>query len=93
MYPDHKYSFAKTGKKELNSVFYSEDPDQQSTSTAISLSYFIRPGTTSDTTSQFATSKQKLLAKDMIAQKKLQLMQILQETEQVKGIDEVQEEN
>ena len=90
MYPHHKYSFAKCGKPakgELNSVFSFEDPDQASTSTAISLSYFIRPGTTSDTTSQFMSNKLKQNAKDLIAQKKLQLQSILQETETIKEGD------
>ena len=60
MYPHHKFQYAKVGKKDkkaLTSIFHFEDPDQASTSTAISLSYFTRPNATSDTTSQFTSNK------------------------------------
>ena len=56
LYPHHKYGFAMCGKqskKGLSSIF--SDPSEQET--AISLSYFTRPNTTSDTITQFNSSK------------------------------------
>ena len=65
LYPHHKFDFASCGKrskKGLSSIFN----DQSEHETAISLSYFTRPNTTSDTTTQFTSTKARSAAKDLI---------------------------
>lgn len=80
LYPHHKFNYAALGKhnkKGLQSIF--NEPEADSASTAISLSYFTRPNTTTDTTNQFMTPKQRQQAKDLIAAKQAQLRSILNE--------------
>ena len=90
---NHKYKYAAVGpanKQSLDTIFNQydlQDPvgdsperSQEKTvipSAPISLSYFTRPNTTNVTSEQFPNPRQRIAAKDMIEQKKAQLLAIL----------------
>ena len=71
LYPHHKFSFAPLGKEKRNvETIFDHKHAALVGSSRISLSYFTRPNTTTQTLDVFGSPKERIMAKEQIAQKR-----------------------